>query len=167
MLKKMWLIIQQLSWLIEKRHACKTHDALFKISDLRQNRQGEHLVLVRLTNQATTFLCKPSLIVNDDKLLAGFCQRDVRAITYLATQEIFQPKYQIISQQFCDTLKHIIFQIQQRGNPRLLKRSADQLSKDKNILTQLSQEDAHRVGFASAIEQSAREREFFDYLHQC
>lgn len=165
MFKKIVSMIQYISWLIEKRHEVNKQGTLFKISEIKQNRLGEHLVLIQLVNQAVTFLCKPSLLVNDDHLLEGFSKRDIRAITYLATQEIFQPKYQIISQQFSDTLKRIIFKIRKRGSQHLVCKSADQLSHDKSILKQLTQEDAHRVGYVTAVEQSMREREFFEQVN--
>lgn len=160
MLKKILSIIQYVRWLLEKRHEVNQHGAMFRINEIKQNQVGEHVLLIQLVNQAITFICKPSLIVKDDSLLEGFSHHDVRAITFLATQEIYKPKYKIISQQFSDTFKRIIFKLRQRGCPHLLSKTADQISSEKTLLKQLDQEDAHRIGYVSAMEQVIREKEF-------
>lgn len=121
--------------------------------------ESQCLLTVQIVGKSITFKCQPEEIAADDLLLEKFSKKDVRTITYYACHEIKKPKRKIIWQQFSEKLNKMLFGIQRRGQEGVTPTTADEISKNTNFIKDLSQLDAHMVGFTTATEQLIQEKE--------
>lgn len=131
----------------------------FRIIDIKNNQRSECILMIQIIGKATVFEITPQEIVTNDQLLEGFSKQDIRTITYFATQRIKMPNYKILIQEFNADLTTMTFKIGKPGSSEYFFKSANQISLDKDLLNQLTQEDAHRVGYVVAMEQYMREKE--------
>lgn len=119
---------------------------------------------IQIIGRSTIFECQPLDIVNNDAFLEGFSKKDVRIITYFATKELNKPKFKIFTQETQQTIDRIIFKLFKKDSKEIIKKTAREISLDKNILNQLSQEDAHLIGYVTANEQENFDREQMEIL---
>ena len=61
-------------------------------------------------------------------------------------------QYEILTQEFCEQFNKMIFSLGQRNSVGVVQKTAEQISTDKSLLKQLSQEEAHLVGYITATE---------------
>jgi hypothetical protein len=155
-------LIEYFGWLLKKYHELQQQiqkqDA-FRIVEIKHNKTNECIIKVQIIGKATIFDCTPQEIAANDQLIEGFSKKDIRTITYFATQEIKKPKYKILLQEFREGLGKIIFKLGMRGSAEPVEKTAEQITLDKEFLNKLTQEDAHLVGYTTATEQMLREKE--------
>jgi hypothetical protein len=160
-------IFEYLNWLLKKYHEIQQQtqraDA-FRIVEIKHNKLNECVVKVQMIGKATVFECTPHEIVANDQVLEGFSKKDIRTLTYFATNEIRKPKYKILVQEFSDVLNKIKFKLGMRGSAEPVEKTAEQISLDKELLNKLNAEDAHLVGFTTATEQMLKEKEEMEKL---
>lgn len=161
------MVAEYFNWVFKKYHEIQQNaqqaDA-FRIVEIKHNKFNECIVTVQMIGKATVFECTPHEIVANDKVLEGFSKKDIRTLTYFATNEIKKPKYKIMVQEFCDVLNKIKFKLGMRGSVNPIEKTAEQISMDKELLGKLNAEDAHLVGYTTATEQMMREREEMEKL---
>ncbi len=137
---------------------------IFRIISIRDNLWDECLFKIQVVGKATVFDCAPQEIAGNDNFLESFSKKDIRTIVYFATQEIKKPRYRLLTQDVQENLKKIVFKLSQYGSPQFIEKTAEQISLDKALLRQLSQEDAHVVGYTVATEQIIREKSEMEAL---
>jgi hypothetical protein len=117
-----------------------------------------YIVTVQLTNKSQVFKMKPEEILADDSLTDCFSQRDVRTRTYLGYLGINSLKYKILAKRLSEKDNRFVFTIKERSTDQPIVKTADELSKEEEIISSLNQKDAHMIGYTSASEQTAIEK---------
>lgn len=125
---------------------------IYRIADINSSLPNKVTIIVQFIGKSTFFHCTPEEIVADDKFLEGFSKKDIRTIIYFAHQETKNPKYKIISQDFCDERNKLLFKLKCLENDKVLLKTAGEISLDKNIIDNLSQEDICNVSFMAGHE---------------
>jgi hypothetical protein len=140
-------------WLIKQYHQTKQTyaNAIYKVIEVQKQKNGTPTLMVQVCGKNAIFKVSPQEILLDDRLLEGFSKQDIRNITYLACADT-KPKSKIILQEFCERLNKIVFGVRTQGKEDLIKKTAAEISLDKDLLKNLSPEDAHMIGYLSADE---------------
>lgn len=166
---KSFSITHYFSWALEKYQQLQQQNSaqdVYRIVDIQHNKAGECFLKIQIIGKAAVFECTPQEIAGNDDMFQYFSKKDIRTITYLATQEIQKPRYKILVQEFSDKVNKTVFRMKKRGETKAIEKTADQISLDKEILTHLDQEDAHRIGYIVAAEQAAQERVEMERLRE-
>lgn len=161
MLQQKFTNLQQyLRWLMTQYQAMqKIQQDAYRIVDKQIDSRGNCKLVIQVIGKSITFKAAPEDLAADDQMLERFSRKDVRTITYYACQEIKKPQARIIFKEFCEKLNRIIFGIKQRNQESIIQKSAGEISLDKNLLNNLTQEEAHLVGYTTATEQLLEEKE--------
>lgn len=61
-------------------------------------------------------------------------------------------------QEFCDQLNKILFKLKKRDSDEIISKTAGQISSDKNLISNLSQQDVCSISYAAGYEQSFLEK---------
>lgn len=130
-----------------------------KILSIEQDEDDNYLAQVQLVNRNQILTMRPEEILADDELTMCFSPLDVRALTYLGYKAINSPEYKILAQRLSATNKRLVFAIKQKGNKRPIIKTAEQLSSDDEIISKMSQEDAHIVGYTTGSEKPSIEKQ--------
>lgn len=159
MLKKVSSLIEYIAWLYKHNiELQKATSSIFRIIKSEKDKNGEYVVDVQVINKSSIFRCGVNEIAAQDQLLECFSKSDVRLITYLATKNLLKPKSHIVGFEYNAQTERTVLQIKENGSDQLKKLTADKISGDLDLLKNLSQEDAHRAGFLTAIEQMILEK---------
>ena len=135
----------------------------YRVISVEENEEGHYEATVQLVGKGLAYRMKPEEILADDKLTDQFSSRDIRTLTYLGYLGINSPKYRILAQRLAED-DRMIFMLHKKGSKGIEMKTADDLSKDAEILRQMHQKDAHMVGFITANEQSAAEKQMKERL---
>lgn len=127
-------------------------------------RNGKVFLKIQVVLKNIIFELTPEEIVADDKLLEHFSRKDVRTISYYACEEIKKPKTKIVFQEFCEKLNRMIFGIRKNSENTTTTKTANEISADPEILKDMSQEDAHTIGYITATELMLKEKEQIEKL---
>lgn len=157
-LKRVSSIIEYIGWLLAKQRELQQHSIL-KIIDIKKNKLGENILNIQVTNKSTIFQCLPIEIISNDQLLEAFSKKDIRTITYLATQHTAKPKQVVVSHRFIDNFKKIICKIKNKNE--LVEKSLSEIVANKEI-NDFGSEDAYRIGYLAATVQSIQENDHFN-----
>lgn len=111
-------------------------------------------LIVQIIGKSIAVEFTPQEVVANDQLLQGFSKTDIRTITWLACQQVSKPKYKIVMQEFCDGLKEILFKLKKRDSEEVVCKTAGQITLDKNLIKNLSQENVCCISYAAGYEQS-------------
>lgn len=138
----------------------------YRIVDQTIDKKGQHQLIIQIVGKSVTFKSTPQKILADDNIVEHFSRKDIRTITYLACQDLEKPKHRIILQEFCQKLNRLVFGVKNPKKDEVLRKMPSEISKDKELLKSLSQEDAHLVGYATATEQMIVEKEAISNLKE-
>ena len=127
----------------------KTQQPQYRLVDVLKDKKGKIILKIQVTGKASLFDTTPEAILANDNLVNLFSAIDIRTITYYACQEKNKPKSEVISKRFCEKQNTLIFGIKDTENNRVNEVTATELSLNKKILSQLSAEDAHMIGYVS------------------
>lgn len=159
MLKKFSSLIEYITWLYKHNMELqKSAGAIFRIIKTEKDKNGENFVEVQVINKSTVFKCGAKEIAAQNQLLECFSKNDIRVITYLATEELLTPKNKIVGLEYNDETERTVFKIKSNGSEHLSLLTADKISRNDALLKNLSQEDAHKVGYLMAVEQMILEK---------
>ncbi|MHB1947208.1 MAG: hypothetical protein ACYCQI_03735, partial [Gammaproteobacteria bacterium] len=78
----------------------QVHQNIYRIHEVKQSPSGCKLA-VQVIGKSSIFESTPQEIVKVDRLIEGFSKKDVRTITYLACDQLKNPAYKIVVQEFC------------------------------------------------------------------
>lgn len=134
------------------------YEAIYRIMSIEQDEHGDYVVIVQLINKSYTFAMKPEEILADDQMTNLFSPVDVRTMTYLGYLDINAPKYKILANRQAED-GGLIFALKEKGQHKPVIKTAEEITADDNMLNQLSQEDAHTVGFTTGTQNDLREQQ--------
>lgn len=126
----------------------------YRIVEIKEKKDGSCELIVQVMGKNITFKSRPEEIAGDDHMLEHFSRQDVRTITYFATQEIKKPRYKILVHDFCVAFNKMIFSLKRSNKEGVIQKTAAQISEDKELLKQLTQEEAHLIGYTTAAEKN-------------
>jgi hypothetical protein len=111
-------VFEYTSWVIKKYSELQQAQEknIYRVIEVKQSATGQHTLIVQVIGKSAVIECSPEEIVINDRLLEGFSQKDVRAITYLACEKIKKPKYKIVMQEFCGSQNGVLFKLKNNGN---------------------------------------------------
>lgn len=125
---------------------------IYRIVEIKQLGSNQNKIIVQVINKSSIIECSPREIVAIDWFLEGFSKKDIRTITYLACKQINNPKYKIISQDFCDQFNRIIFKLREAENNASMRKTAAEIIMDKHLLNNLSKEDINSISYIAGYE---------------
>lgn len=129
------------------------HNNIYRILEVKRcPSTGHSKLIVQVVGKSSIFEATPQEIVAVDNLLEGFSKKDVRAITYLACEQLKKPKYKIVIQEFCETYNKMKFKLK-RNNEEVVK-TASQIIKDKKLINDLNKEDVSSISYIAGYEHS-------------
>jgi hypothetical protein len=153
--KQILSITEYVSWLLKEYQKIKnSHSemAIYKLIEVKENKNDGVVLVVQLNGTATIFQTTPEEVLADDALTEKFSSKDIRSITYHACQHMAKPKSRIALKRFCQKLNKIVFGIKHFNKEQIEEKTAKDISLDKNLINNLSSEDAHLIGFMTANE---------------
>lgn len=130
---------------------------IYRIVEIKQSPLGQYKFVVQIIGKSTVIECTPHELVANDQMLEGFSKKDIRVIIYFACEQRKKPRYKIIMQEFCDSFNKILFKLKKRDSNEIIFKTAAQISLDKNIINNLSQEDLCSISYTAGYEQCSHE----------
>jgi len=161
-MKKRSRLITFLSRVFRKwREALKTKNSYtptYRIVNIEQNAEGEYHVAIQLIGKARIFKMAPEKLLADDSLVKCFSPIDIRTLTYLGYLGINSPKYKILAKRLSEENEQMVFILQRKGEKKYKAVTADEISKNQEIIEGLSQKESHMIGLTTGIEQPTIEK---------
>ena len=154
-----WSLINKLKsfpWIWHKSRQ-SLHPTL-RIVEIEKDPQDNYLAVVQFVGKNKIFRMKPEEILANDDMTDLFSQRDIRTLTYLGYLGIHSPQYKILAKHLSERDNQLTFTIQKKGEIQPVEKTASEITLDKALLQGFTQEDAHMLGFASALEQANNEK---------
>lgn len=131
----------------------------YRIVEIKNYSYDNCKIRVHVVGTDKTIELSPKDIIADDALIEGFAKKDIRTISYYACKEINKPTLKIVSHSFSDRLKKIIFFLKNAKTNEQIEDTASNISLNKEMIMQLSSEDAHRIGYLCGNEDGIKEKE--------
>ncbi|OGT54285.1 MAG: hypothetical protein A3F17_06990 [Gammaproteobacteria bacterium RIFCSPHIGHO2_12_FULL_41_15] len=154
-MQKRYLFQDVIQWIVrqyqEIQQANIPHNHFHIVNPLIKNNESQ--LTIQIVGKNITFKATAAEIFEHDQLLEGFSKQEVKLITYMACKTKEQPKYNIVLQEFSAKLNRLIFKLQKCDSTDVLFKTAEDISKDPSLINGLSQRDAHKIGYAAAMEQ--------------
>lgn len=135
-----------------------TYKPCYRVADIDTSVTNEPSVTIQMIGKSITFKIAPEALLADDKLVNCFSPTDIRTLTYLGYLGINSPKYKILAKTLSEKNDQVLFALRKKGEEGLTVATADEISKNKEILKELTQEEAHMIGLTSANEQTLIEK---------
>ena len=158
-------------WIRALQHVGKTtqnngdfYRPVYRVARIEKTDTGEYSIVIQMIGKAMGYRIKPEKLLADDAMVDLFSPRDIRSLTYLGHLGINAPKYKILAQQLSEEKDQTIFALHKKGDKNHSVVTAQEISSNEEILKNLSQKEAHMIGFAAATEQMAIEKQQKDAL---
>jgi hypothetical protein len=129
-----------------------------RVVEYNKNENGQYQITVQITGKSLIFKTSPQEIMADDGLLESFSRKDIRLLTYLACEDIKEPKHEVLSQKFIRNMNQFFFKLKHGKTGEEMEKSAKEISADPALIKALSPEDAHKIGYVTANEQIKEEK---------
>lgn len=139
----------------------------FKIVEIihLSNIPGEAEFLVQITNKHSMLPLTAAELINHYNLNdfsryhAELIKQAAlgKLIEFLKLSDVNQPKYKIISKKFNKDIQQNVFIIED-NNQNTIMRTADEIAKDKIILSQMTFDDIHDIGYTQGFESIIKEK---------
>jgi len=160
-IKNFLSLFEYTNWLLKKYNELKQaqENNIYRVVEIKKRPSGQHTMVVQIIGKSSVIECSPQEIVMNDRLLEGFSKKDVRAITYLACEQVKKPKYKIVMQEFYES-GGIVFKLQEKKSEDFVVKTANQIVMDKEILNNLSIEDVNSISYIAGYESSQNDMRF-------
>lgn len=155
-------LTEYISWLLKKYQEVKKEletRQSYRITNIEYDSSGRAKIKIHIVGTGKEITFTPEELVCDDKMLEGFSRKDVRTITYYACNDLSKPKYKIVTTTLCENLKKMLFGIKEFGVDEISQKTAEEISANRSIISNISPEDAHCVGYVCGSENILREHE--------
>jgi hypothetical protein len=139
----------------QEQHSSQT--TIYRLIEVKQSPTGQVKLTVQFVGKAIVMEYTPQDIVDNDHMLEGFSKKDIRFIAYLACEQSKKPRYKIVMQEFCNTFNRMLFKLKKYDSNEMISKTASQISLDKNLINNLSQEDVCSISYIAGYEQSFME----------
>lgn len=130
----------------------------YRIVNIEQSSNSEYQVTIQLIGKNILLEVVPEKLLADDKLVNCFSPTDIRTLTYLGYLGINSPKYKILAKHLSEKSDQILFSVHKKGEKKYKIITADEISKNEEMIQGLSQQEAHMVGLTTATEQPILEK---------
>jgi len=131
----------------------------YRIVDKKYSKKlKQDILIIQASGRNIFFESTLKEILGNEEILQGFSPQDVRNITYLYCVEVLRPNYKIIAQEYSEELQQDIFTIKKIGEDHSMRKTAEEISTDKEFIKQFGQLDAHKIGYNLGEIHSANER---------
>lgn len=158
-IKPLVTFIKKFKELRKEMKSSKSSNVVYKLADIETDKEENYVAIIQVIGKGITFKVKPEELLADDNTIDDFSQKDIRALTYLGYLNTNNPKYKVVATHHSKELNKMIFALNKKGDKKPVVVTADQISIDEKILTSLSPEDAHKVGYITATEQALLEKQ--------
>ena len=146
--KKISSLFGYAAWLLKKY---SDQQNIYRVVEIKQSSGCHYKLAIQIIGKSTVVECTPHEIVANDQMLEGFSKKDIRAITFFACEQSKKPKYKVVMQEFCDTFNKILFKLKKHDSDEIVLKTAGQISLDKNLINDLSQEDACSISYTAGL----------------
>ncbi|MBA3535175.1 MAG: hypothetical protein H0T84_00970 [Tatlockia sp.] len=152
---------RKVSWLISIKHLFDEFTTEqksknpFEIVGI-EKKENKSFLIVRLEGHLTKKMT-PEQIILDDTIIDGLSSKETRAITYLAVLERLAPENHLISWELDQILQEYTVTLKDKKNLKVERKSASEISRDKQIINKLTPEDANRIGYMAGINDTLKD----------
>lgn len=129
----------------------------YRIVNIEQDEDDNYTVTIQLIGKNVVQTMAPEQLLADDKMVNQFSPTDIRALTYLGYLDMNAPQYKILAKQLSQNHDQTLFALKKRGEKQPDVLTADEISKNEDLIHGLSQKEAHMIGMTTANEQSVIE----------
>jgi hypothetical protein len=139
----------------------------YRVVSFEQDETDNFRAIIQIVNTRQIFYMAPEEILSNDDMTDSFSQRDIRALTYLGYLGVNSPKYKILAKRLWSTSENdskLVFAIKEKGNKKLIMKTAAEVFNDEEFIKNLDQKDAHILGYTAATEHSAQEKQILKNL---
>ena len=151
-LSKFNMIPEYIKTLIKEYREQQVQNKIYRIVEIEETKKGDKKLVIQIIGKNVVFKANPEDIAKDTEMIEGFSGQDVRVITYFACEKLHKPKSKVLSQKFCNQLNKLLFLIENDQNDETVVKTANEISVDESIIKNLSQKDAHMVGYTAGLE---------------
>jgi hypothetical protein len=130
----------------------------YRLIAIDKNKNNDYEATVQVINKNAIFKMNPDEILANNKITDLFSSRDIRTLTYLGYLSLNNPKYKILAKRLSETNDKMLFAMHKKNNTKIEIRTADEIAQNKDIIRNLTQEDAHMVGYIAGIENVTQEK---------
>jgi hypothetical protein len=141
---------------IKKQNSLQNNRPIYKLVEVIKEADN-YIAVIKIVNKNIVFQIKPEEVLGNDDLVDQFSQRDIRALTYLGYLGIHSPRYKILAKKCLENEK-ILFVLSQKGDKRIIAKTADQILNEKDIINSMTSEDAKVIGYTVASESFLQEK---------
>lgn len=154
-------ILEYTAWVIKKYNElqCQQDANIYRIIDIKTHQENQFKFVIQIIGKSAIIESTPEELVTNDKLLEGFSRKDIRTIVYYACEQIKQPTYKIVTQEFSNQSNDVIFKLKNIRNKKLLVKTASQILLDKSLMQNLSLDDTNSISYIAGYESSQRIRD--------
>lgn len=151
------ILNKALSFIRNFKNANSGYKPSLRVIKIEKESTDNYTVKIQLINKSSISTMKPEEILADDNLTNQFSPLDVRTLTYLGYLGINSPQYKILAKQLSDKNDQTLFALHKKGENKKIIKTANEISSEDDILTQLNPKDAHMIGLTTAMEQQIME----------
>lgn len=157
---KILSLLEYTAWFLKNYNEEKQiSQDIYRVVEVKQSSINQHKLIIQVIGKSTVFECTPHEVVKNDRMIEGFSKKDIRIITYFACEQSKKPTYKIIMQDFCDKFNQILFKLKKHDGDEIISKTAGQITLDKNLINNLSREDACSISYTAGYEQSFIEKD--------
>jgi hypothetical protein len=129
-----------------------------RLAGHERNDQGQYLVQIHVIGKNIIYKISPEKILENDQATGCFSTKDIRAISFLACENLKEPTHELLGQKFAREENKYVFKVRHGKTGEELERSAEQISADPSLIKGLTPADAHKIGYITANEQIKYEK---------
>lgn len=131
----------------------ESYKPTYRIISIEQDKRGTNQAVIQVIGKKASFKMKPEEILAKNSMTDQFSPRDIRTLTYLGYLGINGAKYQILAKKLSKNADKMLFALHQKDTNKIATKTADEISRDDDLLKNLNSRDAHMIGYARATEE--------------
>jgi hypothetical protein len=135
-----------------------SYTPIYRVINIVKNDCGNYKVTIQMIGKGFVQKISPEELLSDDKMVNLFSPTDIRTLTYLGYLDINSPQYKILAKRLSEDHDQTLFALHKKGEKNYKVLTANEISKDINILKNLTQEEAYMLGMTTAHEQHMLEQ---------
>ncbi len=169
MTQKSSSIAEYISWLLQQYNEAKKQTSpqtLYRLVEIKEKTTYNYELSFQLIGKSAIFKSTPEKILTNEKIIEHFSSKDISIITQLACKKLNQPKNTIVGKSFSRTLNKLLFKVKDLDKKIINECPASELSINKELIQNMAPEDAHMIGYATAMEVFEKENSSIKILRE-
>lgn len=162
MTKKSSSIAEYISWLLQQYNEVRKETSpptLYRLIEIKEKNDNGYELSFQIIGKAAIFKATPEDVLKNERTIEFFSSKDISIITQLAYKALNRPRNKIIGKCFSAKLSRLLFKIKNIKKNLTDEYTASELSSNKELIKNLSPEDALTIGYAAAQEKQEEEKE--------